>query len=41
LVREGVATVTEIETVMSLDDVDLWNLYLEASDEASIRGEDY
>ncbi len=28
------ATITEIETIMSLDDVDLWNLYLDAEDEA-------
>lgn len=36
LVREGIATITELEHVLSLDDVDSWNLYLEAIDEASI-----
>ena len=35
----GVATITELESVMSLDDVDLWNLYLDARDEASIPPE--
>jgi hypothetical protein len=32
----GVATWTEIRTVMTLDDVILWHLYLDAVDEASI-----
>ena len=35
LVRAGIATITEIETIMSLDDVDLWNLYLDAIDALS------
>lgn len=33
------ATITELEQVMSLDDVDLWNLYLDAIDEANIPPE--
>lgn len=32
----GVATITELQTTLTLDDVDLWNLYLDALDEASI-----
>lgn len=40
LVREGIATITELERVMSIDDVDLWNLYLDAVDEAMIQAED-
>ena len=40
LVREGIATITEIENIMSLDDVDLWHLYLDAIEEAQDRAND-